>query len=156
MLFRSESFLIGAVLSSTDAASVFAILRQKKLNLKDGTASLLEMESGSNDPLAYMLTFIAIGLMGNGGTGNIPLQIAAQIVLGILVGVIFALLSVWLLTKTRFVSEGLDTIFMIAMVLLCYGLTQITGGNAYLSVYIMGIIIGNSPIKNKEIGRAHV
>lgn len=144
-----ESFLIGAVLSSTDAASVFAILRQKKLNLKDGTASLLEMESGSNDPLAYMLTFIAIGLMGDGGTGNIPLQITAQIVLGILVGVIFALLSVWLLTKTRLVSEGLDTIFMIAMVLLCYGLTQITGGNAYLSVYIMGIIIGNSPIKNK-------
>lgn len=145
----AESFLIGAVLSSTDAASVFAILRQKKLNLKDGTASLLEMESGSNDPLAYMLTFIAIGLMGDGGTGNIPLQITTQIILGILVGVIFALLSVWLLTKTRLVSEGLDTIFMIAMVLLCYGLTQITGGNAYLSVYIMGIIIGNSPIKNK-------
>lgn len=144
-----ESFLIGAVLSSTDAASVFAILRQKKLNLKDGTASLLEMESGSNDPLAYMLTFIGIGLMGNGPTGNIPLQIAAQIVVGIAVGVIFALFSVRLLTKTRLVSEGLDTIFMIAMVLLCYALTQLTGGNPYLSVYIMGIIIGNNPIKNK-------
>lgn len=70
-----ESFLVGAVLSSTDAASVFAILRQKKLNLKDGTASLLEMESGSNDPMSYMLTFIGIGLMGSENLGNIPLQI---------------------------------------------------------------------------------
>ena len=144
-----ESFLIGAVLSSTDAASVFAILRQKKLNLKDGTASLLEMESGSNDPIAYMLTFIGIGLMGTGGTGNIPLQICTQIVFGILIGVAFAGVSVWLLTKTGLVSEGLDTIFMIAMVLFCYGLTQISGGNAYLSIYIMGILIGNSKIKNK-------
>ena len=129
-----ESFLIGAVLSSTDAASVFAILRQKKLNLKDGTASLLEMESGSNDPIAYMLTFIGIGLMGTGGTGNIPLQICTQIVFGILIGVAFAGVSVWLLTKTGLVSEGLDTIFMIAMVLFCYGLTQVSGGNAYLSI----------------------
>ena len=144
-----ESFLIGAVLSSTDAASVFAILRQKKLNLKDGTASLLEMESGSNDPIAYMLTFIGIGLMGTGGTGNIPLQICTQIVFGILIGVAFAGVSVWLLTKTGLVSEGLDTIFMIAMVLFCYGLTQVSGGNAYLSIYIMGILIGNSKIKNK-------
>lgn len=144
-----ESFLIGAVLSSTDAASVFAILRQKKLNLKDGTASLLEMESGSNDPIAYMLTFIGIGLMGTGTTGNIPWQICIQIIFGILIGTAFAGISVWLLTKTGLVSEGLDTIFMIAMVLFCYGLTQISGGNAYLSIYIMGILIGNSKIKNK-------
>ena len=59
----AQSFLAGAVLGSTDAASVFAILRQKKLNLKDGTASLLELESGSNDPMAYMLTFIALGII---------------------------------------------------------------------------------------------
>lgn len=63
-----ESFLVGAVLSSTDAASVFAILRKKKLNLKDGTASILEVESGSNDPIAYMLTMIAIGFLGSSGS----------------------------------------------------------------------------------------
>ncbi len=146
----AESFLMGAVLSSTDAASVFAILRQKKLNLKDGTASLLEMESGSNDPMAYMLTFIGIGLMGSENIGNIPLQICLQLVMGIIVGAAFALLCVWLLKNSRLISDGLDTIFMIAMVLLCYGITQLAGGNAYLSVYIMGIFIGNSPIKNKS------
>lgn len=144
-----ESFLVGAVLGSTDAASVFAILRQKKLNLKDGTASLLEMESGSNDPMAYMLTFIAIEMISAGKAENILLQITLQLMFGIIIGVAFAIITVHLLLKTKLVSEGLDTIFMISMVLICYGLSTLSGGNAYLSVYIMGIIIGNSPIKSK-------
>ena len=138
-----ESFLVGAVLGSTDAASVFAILRQKKLNLKDSTASLLEMESGSNDPMAYMLTFIALGIIYSGESEHIVMRIFLQLVVGSLVGLVFALLTIRLMTKTTLVSEGLDTIFMIAMVLICYALSQILGGNAYLSVYIMGVIIGN-------------
>lgn len=144
-----ESFLVGAVLGSTDAASVFAILRQKKLNLKDGTASLLEMESGSNDPMAYMLTFIAIEMIRAGKAENILQQIVLQLVFGIAIGIAFAILTVNLLRKTRLISEGLDTIFMVSMVLICYGLSKLSGGNEYLSVYIMGIIIGNSPIKSK-------
>lgn len=147
----AESFLIGAVLSSTDAASVFSILRQKKLNLKDGTASLLEMESGSNDPMSYMLTVIGIGLMGAGETGNIAWNIFSQLAFGSLVGIAFAALSILLLTRTRLVTDGLDTIFMIAAVLFCYAVSDIVGGNQYLSVYFMGIIIGNSKIKNKNI-----
>ncbi|MEZ3462498.1 MAG: potassium/proton antiporter [Lachnospiraceae bacterium] len=144
-----ESFLVGAVLGSTDAASVFAILRQKKLNLKDGTASLLELESGSNDPMAYMLTFIALGIIFSGESEHIVLRIFLQLVVGSLTGVALSMLTIRLMTRTALVSDGLDTIFMIAMVLICYGLSQILGGNAYLSVYIMGVIIGNSPIKNK-------
>lgn len=144
-----DSFLVGAVLGSTDAASVFAILRKKKLNLKDGTASLLEMESGSNDPMAYMLTFIGIGLINTGKADHIVLQIILQLVFGVGIGILFAVATIRLLVKTQLISEGLDTIFMIAMVLICYGLSQLSGGNAYLSVYIMGIIIGNSHIKNK-------
>ena len=115
-----ESFLIGAVLGSTDAASVFSILRKKKLNLKDGTASLLEMESGSNDPMSYMLTFIGIGLMMNTGeTNNILSQIVLQLVFGIVIGIIFAIISIFLLQKYHLISEGLDTIFIIATVLVC-------------------------------------
>lgn len=146
-----ESFLIGAVLSSTDAASVFSILRQKKLNLKDGTASLLEMESGSNDPMSYMLTVIGIGLIGAGETGNIFYHIFSQMIFGSAVGILLAFAAIFLLTKTKLVSDGLDTIFMIAMVLLCYGLSAVVGGNQYLSVYFMGIIVGNSQIKNKNV-----
>ncbi len=146
-----ESFLIGAVLSSTDAASVFAILRRKKLNLKDGTASLLEMESGSNDPVSYMMTVLAIGMLGAMEMGNPALMIAKQMVFGILFGVGVAALVIFIMTKTTLVSEGLDTIFMIAMLLSCFGLSQISGGNAFLSVYLMGIIVGNSKIRNKHI-----
>ena len=144
-----ESFLVGAVLSSTDAASVFSILRQKKLNLKDGTASLLEMESGSNDPMSYMLTVIAISLLSGSDSINPVLMVLSQAVFGILIGVIFAFIAVYLLTKTNLISEGLDTIFMIAVVLSCYAVSGILGGNQYLSVYLMGIIIGNSQIRNK-------
>ncbi len=147
----AESFLIGAVLSSTDAASVFSILRKKKLNLKGGTASLLEVESGSNDPMSYMLTFIGIGLVGAGTTGNIGYHIFAQLVYGAAIGILLALASIWLLTKTNLVVDGLDTIFMIAAVLICYGLSELAGGNQYLSVYLMGILIGNSRIRNKNI-----
>ncbi len=145
-----ESFLIGAVLSSTDAASVFSILRQKKLNLKDGTASLLEMESGSNDPMSYMLTVIAISLLGGEDSINPVFMVFSQAVFGILIGIIFAFIAVYLLTKTNLISDGLDTIFMIAAVLFCYGTSGVVGGNQYLSVYLMGIIIGNSRIKNKS------
>lgn len=146
-----ESFLVGAVLSSTDAASVFAILRRKKLNLRDGTASLLEMESGSNDPVSYMMTILGIGMLGAGESGSPMIIIGLQLVLGILIGLIFAAAVILILTRTGLVSDGLDTIFMIGMVMGCFGLSQLLGGNAFLSVYLMGIIVGNSRIRNKNI-----
>lgn len=146
----AESFLVGAVLSSTDAASVFAILRRKKNNLKDGTASILEVESGSNDPIAYMLTMIAISFFGVSGSQNLVLMVLLQIVVGILVGLAISVISVLILTKTKIVSDGLDTIFMIAMVLICFGLSTVLQGNAYLSLYLYGIIVGNSKISNKQ------
>lgn len=146
-----ESFLIGAVLSSTDAASVFAILRKHKLNLKDGTASILEVESGSNDPVSYMLTVIAVSLMGKGDTTNIVVLIALQVVFGIVIGVLMARISLFIMTRTKLISDGLDTIFMIAMVLVCYGVASVLNGNAYLSLYLFGIIIGNSRIRNKQL-----
>lgn len=146
-----ESFLIGSVLSSTDAASVFAILRKHKLNLKDGTASILEVESGSNDPVSYMLTIIAISMLGKGESMNILGLVILQMVFGILVGVMMSKISLFIMTKTNLISEGLDTIFMIAMVLVCYGVASVVNGNAYLSLYLFGIMIGNSRIRNKQM-----
>lgn len=146
-----EGFLIGAVLSSTDAASVFAILRRKKLNLKDGTASLLEIESGSNDPVAFMLTVLGIGMLTGGADIHAFSLITKQLLFGISIGVFMALLVIYTLQKTRIVSDGLDTIYMIGMLLCCFAVSQILGGNAFLSVYLMGIIVGNSRIRNKMI-----
>ena len=149
-LTMQESILIGAVLSSTDAASVFAILRKKKLNLKDATASLLEVESGSNDPAAYLLTVIAVSLFLPQQSQSLPLLILLQLAGGILVGIVFAKLAILVMRKTNLISDGLDTIFLIAMVLACYGVSVSLKGNGYLAVYLFGILVGNSRIRNKQ------
>lgn len=146
----ADSFLIGAVLSSTDAASVFAILRKNKLNLKDGTASILEVESGSNDPVAYLLTAIAINLVLTGEMGSVLIPILLQLVIGTIVGLVFAKGCVYIIARTGLVSDGLDTVFFIAAVLICYAVTDLLGGNAYLSVYLFGIYTGNRRIRNKQ------
>lgn len=145
-----EGFLIGSVLSSTDAASVFSILRSKKLSLKYGTASLLEIESGSNDPISFMLTTAAIALI-TGTKTNIGYMMFTQIVFGGLIGVSIAVLAIVLLKRTSFIPQGLDTIFIVAIVLASYALPSLVGGNGYLSVYLTGIILGNSSIRNKKI-----
>ena len=146
-----ESFLIGSVIGSTDAASVFSILRSKSLNLKDGLASLLELESGSNDPMSYMLTVIFLGLVGKtlGNALSIIYMIFSQIFFALIISVIVSFLAYNFLKKFKFPVNGLDTIFVLAIALLAYSLSSIIGGNGYLSVYIVGIVLGNTNIKNK-------
>lgn len=145
-----ESFLIGSVISSTDAASVFSILRSRQLNLRDHTASLLEVESGSNDPFAYMLTVIVLSMMNGEVSGAQFVSILfSQIVFGVLAGVGIALLVRLFMQKFKFGSDGFDAIFMVAVALFAYALPAAFGGNGYLSVYITGILLGNSKIGNK-------
>ena len=148
-----ESFLIGSVIGSTDAASVFSILRSKNLNLKDGLASLLELESGSNDPMSYMLTVIFLGLIGK--TIGTPLSIAImlfkQIVFALVVAALVSYLAYLVLKKIKFAINGLDTIFVFATALLSYSLSAAFGGNGFLSAYIVGIVLGNCQFKNKVI-----
>ena len=150
-LSLTESFLISSVLASTDAASVFSILKANNLDLRNGTSSILEVESGSNDPMAYLLTITAIGIMLNGKPGNIFLTIFLQITLGFLLGLIFAKVSKYFLSRKSLLDDSLDFIFVIAIVLMCYALTDLIGGNAYLSVYILGIRLGNARIASKRI-----
>lgn len=145
-----EGLLLGSVVSSTDAASVFSILRSKNLGLKDNTASLLELESGSNDPCSYMLTAILLTVMAGGMTWKAILwMVFSQFAFGILVSLAVAVFALHVLKKFRFGAAGFDTAFVIAAALLAYGLAVLIGGNGYLSVYIVGIILGNSRIKNK-------
>lgn len=142
------SFLIGAVISSTDAASVFSILRSKKLSLRYHTASLLELESGSNDPVSYMLTMIALSLMGVGENGNLAGMIFAQVAFGIVLGVAVAGLAI-LVLRWLPLADGLDSIFVLAAALLSYALPAAVGGNGYLGAYLAGILLGNAKIPHK-------
>ena len=146
-----ESLLIGAVLSSTDAASVFSVLRSRRLSLKYNTDSLLEVESGSNDPWSYMLTVVVLSLMnGECTAGGLLYTLFAQIVYGVGIGALIALGALWVLRHFTFGTDGFDAAFVIAVAILSYALPTVVGGNGYLSAYIVGIILGNRPIKNKK------
>lgn len=145
-----EGMLIGAVLSSTDAASVFSILKSRNLSLKYNTSSLLEVESGSNDPFAYMLTVIILSLMhGDVSPAGIIYTLFAQLFFGVCLGIALAVFALVFLRKFNSPSEEFDTIFIVAIALISYALPTLVGGNGYLSAYICGIILGNKKIENK-------
>ena len=145
----AESFLIGSVISSTDAASVFNILRSKKLALKYHTDSLLEIESGSNDPISYMLTTVAVGMMG-GDDIFVPLLLLQQFAIGILGGLLLGRLAIWCLRRGMFPSEQSQTIFVFSVVILSYALPSALGGNGYLSAYLCGIWMGSTKLPQKR------
>ncbi len=145
-----EGLLIGSVIASTDAASVFAILRSRKLNLKGGLASLLEIESGSNDPVAYMLTIVTLTLMSNDTETSLGLVLLYQIVFGILVGFVLAKLSGFVLKRVNLEIDGLYPIFVTAIAIVAYAFSETIGGNGYLCVYIVGIYLGNTRFIHKR------
>ena len=148
-----EGMLMGAVLGSTDAASVFSVLRLRNLALKNNTDSLLEVESGSNDPFAYMLTLILLSAIHSGvslSIREILLLAAGQVFIGLLSGILIALAVRWFFSIFRFEVNGFDAVFIFAAALLAYALPSALGGNGYLSTYLVGIILGNSSIENKK------
>lgn len=144
-----ESLLIASVIASTDAASVFNVLRTQKLSLKYHTDSLLEIESGSNDPISYMLTIVFTAMMTNSQVA-IPTLIIAQIGLGILIGIIMGKIGVYLLNHLNTALNQATTILVVSCILIAYSLPTLFNGNGYISVYLCGIIMGNSPIPQKK------
>lgn len=146
-----ESMLVGSVLGSTDAASVFSILRSNKLSLKYGTSSMLEMESGSNDPFAYMLTVIVLSVMrGEGSAGQMVLMVFEQILFGVLIGAAIAVAALWVLRHLSNLTDGFDAAFVMAVAALSYAVPSLVGGNGYLSAYLVGIFLGNQKFPNKK------
>ena len=139
-----ESFLMGSVICSTDAATVFSILRTHNLGLKKGLAPVLEIESGSNDPCSYMLTAIFISIMkGTATGGTIVWTVFSQLFFGALFGLVISTAAVYFLRRYHFTHGGFDTLFIFALAILSYALPSAVGGNGYLSVYIVGIVVGN-------------
>ncbi len=144
-----EGMLIGSIVGSTDYASVSNILRSKNLNLKYNTASLLELESGSNDPTAYTMTMVFLSVIV-GLDVSVPILILSQVVLGILMGFILALVTGKLLKILPLGADGLYAVFMAAAMLITYDATGLLGGNGYLALYILGIYLGNMEFKGKR------
>lgn len=148
-----EGLLIGSIVASTDAASVFAVLRSQKLNIKGSIASILEVESGSNDPFAYMITILILNIMKNPGdvsVGSVGILITKQIICGVVIGYLIAKITVYILRHFKFEIDGFYVIFVTAATILAYSLSEYIGGNGYLSVYLAGLIIGNSKIPHKK------
>jgi len=145
-----ESMLLGSITASTDAASVFAILRSRNLNLKGGLASLLEIESGSNDPIAYMLVIIILTLMSHNTDQSIIVLLVKQVGFGLTLGFLIAKLTIKILKYINFEVQGLYPILLVAVAILSYSLSEYMGGNGYLCVYIVGIMVGNSKVPYKK------
>ena len=140
-----ESFLLASIMSSTDSASVFSILRSKGLTIKHNLRPLLELESGSNDPMAYMLVILCIQLLQSTEIqpGKIVLSFFQQFIIGVLVGVILGRLAVYLINHIYLDYEGLYSVLLVAIMLFMFGFSSVLGGNGYLAVYIGGLLIGN-------------
>ena len=147
-----ESLLMAAVMSSTDSASVFSILRSKGVYLKQRLRPTLELESGSNDPMAYMLTIILIAYIQSGGMdfqeGIISLIV--QLGLGLIFGYFLGKASVWIINKVNVENQSLYPILLIAIIFFIFAATTLSKGNGYLAVYIAGFVVGNAKIVHKK------
>ena len=146
------SLLLASTMSSTDSASVFAILRQQKMNLKHNLRPMLELESGSNDPMAYMLTIVLIQFISNevNGAGAIIISFLQQFVFGALIGYGTGKFAVYIINKLNLDNKALYPIFMLAVVFFTFSVCDLFKGNGYLAVYISGMMIGNSKIANRK------
>ena len=139
-------FLLGAVVSSTDAAAVFSILRSKGVSLRGNLAPVLEFESGSNDPMAALLTIFMVGFMSNPGdtpAWMLLIQIPLKLALGTACGYGIGRLGCWLFNRARLEYEGLYFVLGVAVVLLSYGITEYLYGNGFMAAYVAGLTMGN-------------
>jgi cell volume regulation protein A len=147
-----EGLLLGAIVSSTDAAAVFSILRSKSLALKGHIRPTLEFESGSNDPMAYILTIVFIGLVQNGEQSFWPvlLMFFTQLLLGGAFGYLFGLGSKYVINHIKLDYEGLYPVLSITLMILTYSVTTAIGGNGFLAVYISALYLGHQDLMHKR------
>lgn len=147
-----ESLLLGAIVSSTDAAAVFSILRGKNLALKKNLRPTLELESGSNDPMAYVLTIAFLGLVVEPDKSLwslIPLFLT-QMVIGAGAGFLFGKVSKWVINNIQLDFEGLYPVLVIALMFITYSTTDVMGGNGFLAIYLCSVYLGNQNLIHKK------
>jgi potassium/hydrogen antiporter len=153
-----EGFLLGAIVSSTDAAAVFAAMRSRSIGLQERIKRILELESGSNDPMAIFLTIGLITLLLHPGASVLSLvpMFAQQMLLGALLGYGLGRLMVGAINRINLGYDGLYPVLTLSTVLLVYGLSSLVGGNGFLTVYVVGLVMSNHHfIHKRSIARFH-
>lgn len=148
-----EGMLLGSIVSSTDAAAVFSVLRSKRISLKQPLKPLLEFESGSNDPMAIFLTvgFISILTVKNMGIAALIPRFMLDMSVGALIGYLMAKFIVFFISRLKLGYEGLYPVIMISLVLLTYVITVFLKGNGILAVYLAGLMLGKAKFPNKKM-----
>ena len=147
-----ESMLLAAVMSSTDSASVFSILRSKGISLKERLQPTLELESGSNDPMAYMLTILLIQVIEI-GVIDWPHSIVLlfmQLSIGAAAGFALGYAIVWIINRINVPNESLYPVLLFSCVFFVFAFTNLLQGNGYLAVYIAGLVVGNRKLVHKR------
>ena len=151
------SLLLAATMSSTDSASVFSILRTKKQGLVENLRPLLELESGSNDPMAYILTVVLVGFVTGGegvSVGGVVGTFFLQMIVGAVLGYGFGRVTVWIINKINIRSnQSLYSVLLLACVFFTFSVTTMLYGNGYLAVYIAGLVVGNMKIVHRNMLR---
>ncbi len=146
--------LLAATMASTDSASVFSILRTKKQGLQQNLRPLLELESGSNDPVAYMLTVLLISVVtqGEGSTSLLAalVMFLVQMVVGMVSGYLIGRLAVWVINRMKFSNKALYPVLLLAFAFFSFAFTSLLHGNGYLAVYLSGLVVGNLRLDNKH------
>ncbi|MBF8150939.1 potassium/proton antiporter [Winogradskyella sp. F6397] len=147
-----ESMLLGSIVSSTDAAAVFSILRSKNLALKTNLRPTLELESGSNDPMAYVLTLACLSLVINQDQSflNMIFMFFQQMILGGIAGFAFGKLSEMIINRIKLGFEGLYPVLVIALMFITFSATDFVGGNGFLAIYICAVYLGNQDLIHKS------
>jgi len=148
----AEGLLLGAIVSATDAAAVFSILRNKGIGLKGYLRPVLELESGSNDPMAYFLTISLTMIVKSGhfDLAHLLTDFLKEFLIGGVLGYLMGRASVWLINNIKLETEGLYPVLTLALAMLTYSVTQSIHGNGFLAIYICAIILGNSNFIHKR------
>ncbi|MCO5234720.1 MAG: potassium/proton antiporter [Chitinophagaceae bacterium] len=147
------SLLLAATMSSTDSASVFSILRSRNLHLKNNLRPMLELESGSNDPMAYLLVITIVSLIQQTTTINYWATaglLVAQLAIGGIAGYLLGTLAVIIINRIHIGNNSLYPILVFTFCILIFSITYFAKGNGYLAVYIAGLVIGNSKFIHKR------
>ncbi|SFF10630.1 potassium/proton antiporter [Sunxiuqinia elliptica] len=147
-----EGLLLGSIVSSTDSAAVFSILRSKNLALKGNLRPTLELESGSNDPMAYILTIVFTGIVVNQQANLLSIfpMLLQQLLIGGILGLVIGKLGSIVINRIELVYEGLYIVLVIAIMFFSFSATNFIGGNGFLAVYISAVFLGNQELIHKK------